>query len=102
MSGWASAAQAERLWQDFVKRHPDATAVSQALAKSYLHPLSSIVGISPVTSARQNFVFVVTAYNVSPFLGSLVASLANQKWAAWKAVFIDDCSTDGTLQTLRR
>ena len=48
-----------------------------------------------------NFVFVVTAYNVRPFLPPLVASLASQHWPAWQAIFVDDASTDGTLDALR-
>ena len=48
-----------------------------------------------------DFLFVITAYNASPFLGPLVASLASQRWTAWKAIFVDDCSTDGTLDSLR-
>jgi glycosyltransferase involved in cell wall biosynthesis len=54
-----------------------------------------------VTSTCQNILFVITAYNVRPFLDSLVASLAAQRWTAWKAVFVDDCSTDDTLQSLQ-
>src|SRR5262245_20148648 len=49
----------------------------------------------------QSFLIVITAYNVRPFLGELVASLAAQRWPAWRAVFVDDCSTDGTLAELR-
>jgi glycosyltransferase involved in cell wall biosynthesis len=51
--------------------------------------------------APQNFVVVITAYNVRPFLEPLVASLARQRWPDWQAVFVDDCSTDGTLAALR-
>jgi glycosyltransferase involved in cell wall biosynthesis len=54
-----------------------------------------------VTTARQRFLFVITAYNASPFLGALVASLATQSYTDWKAIFVDDCSTDSTLDTLR-
>jgi glycosyltransferase involved in cell wall biosynthesis len=54
-----------------------------------------------VTTARQSFLFVITAYNAGPFLGALASSLAAQCYTDWKAVFIDDCSTDHTLDTLR-
>jgi tetratricopeptide (TPR) repeat protein len=36
--------RAERLWSEFLKRHPDAPAVRKALATSYLNPCSIIVG----------------------------------------------------------
>lgn len=37
-------ANAERLWREYLKRHPDAESVRQALAKSYLNPCSIVVG----------------------------------------------------------
>jgi glycosyltransferase involved in cell wall biosynthesis len=54
-----------------------------------------------MTPSGQNFVFVITAHNVRPFLPPLVASLAGQRCHSWQAVFVDDASTDGTLETLR-
>jgi Glycosyl transferase family 2/Tetratricopeptide repeat len=36
--------RAERLWREFLKRHPEAAAVQAALTKSYLDPCSIIVG----------------------------------------------------------
>jgi glycosyltransferase involved in cell wall biosynthesis len=54
-----------------------------------------------VTPSGQNFVFVITAYNVRPFLVPLVASMATQHCDTWRAVFVDDASTDGTPSTLR-
>jgi glycosyltransferase involved in cell wall biosynthesis len=50
---------------------------------------------------KQNFLLVVTAYNVVPFLKPLIASLASQRWTDWRAVFVDDASTDGTVLKLR-
>jgi glycosyltransferase involved in cell wall biosynthesis len=54
-----------------------------------------------VTSGRQSFLFVITAYNVRPFLSRLIASLESQRWTNWRALFVDDASTDDTTQTLR-
>lgn len=51
-------------------------------------------------SSEPKFVFVIAAYNVRPFLGALVASLAFQRYTGWSAIFIDDASTDGTLDAL--
>lgn len=48
----------------------------------------------------EGFVFVVTAYNAEPYVPGLVASLAAQTFPSWRAVFVDDASTDGTLGTL--
>ena len=39
--------RAEKLWRNFLQRHPAATAVQQALAQSYLDPCSIIVGPQP-------------------------------------------------------
>ena len=36
--------RAERLWLDFLKRHPDAAAVAQALKASYLKTVSFVIG----------------------------------------------------------
>ena len=46
------------------------------------------------------FVFAITAHNVAPFVGNLVASLAAQTVTAWRAVFVDDASTDDTHERL--
>lgn len=48
------------------------------------------------------FVFAITAHDVAPFVGNLVASLAAQTVTAWRAVFVDDASTDETHQRLMR
>jgi glycosyltransferase involved in cell wall biosynthesis len=40
-------ARAERLWHNFLKQHPEAIAVHQALERSYLAPCSIIVGPRP-------------------------------------------------------
>jgi glycosyltransferase involved in cell wall biosynthesis len=49
-----------------------------------------------VSAAGQSYLFVITAYNARPYLGALAASLAFQRCKTWKAVFVDDCSSDGT------
>ncbi len=46
------------------------------------------------------FVFAITAHNVAPYVGTLVASLAAQTVSAWRAVLVDDASTDDTHQRL--
>lgn len=51
--------------------------------------------------SEPKFVFLIAAYNVRPFLGALVASLAFQRYTGWSAIFIDDASTDGTLNALQ-
>jgi len=40
-------ARAERMWQHFLKQHPEATSVHRALERSYLAPCSIIVGPRP-------------------------------------------------------
>jgi len=47
------------------------------------------------------FIFVITAHNCQPFIHPLVDSLKRQTYDNWRAVFVDDCSTDGTVGTLR-
>jgi glycosyltransferase involved in cell wall biosynthesis len=49
---------------------------------------------------EQNFLFLITAHNVRPFLGALIASIAFQRYSRWRAIFVDDCSTDGTSDVL--
>ena len=53
-----------------------------------------------MTRSSQNFVLAITGHNVGPFLTPLVSSLATQRCTAWHAIFVDDCSTDGTLESL--
>ena len=54
-----------------------------------------------MTPSDQMFLLVIPGYNARPFLADLVASLSAQRWTLWQAVFVDDCSSDGTLGTLR-
>ena len=48
-------------------------------------------------TADHSFLFMITAYNVEAFLPNLVRSLQRQTVTAWRAVFVDDCSTDDTV-----
>ena len=43
---------------------------------------------------------MIPAHNVSPFLPKLVNSLAEQTHKNWTAVFVDDASTDDSLNVL--
>ena len=53
------------------------------------------------TCSDTAFLFVITAHNCRPFIHPLVDSLRRQTYDNWRAVFVDDCSTDGTVRTLR-
>jgi glycosyltransferase involved in cell wall biosynthesis len=55
-----------------------------------------------VTCPSVRFLILITAHNVRPFLGDLIRSLAGQRGPDWRAVFVDDCSTDGTLDGLHQ
>jgi glycosyltransferase involved in cell wall biosynthesis len=55
-----------------------------------------------VTQHCPNFLVVITGRNTRPFLDPLLASLAAQRWPAWKAVFVDDASTDGTAPEMAK
>ena len=49
----------------------------------------------------QTFLILITGHNVRPFLSGLVESLARLRYGRWRALFVDDCSSDGTLAALR-
>ena len=44
---------------------------------------------------------MITAYNTQKYVPALVASLARQTVRDWRAVFVDDASTDSTLRRLK-
>jgi glycosyltransferase involved in cell wall biosynthesis len=90
----------EHLWREFLNQHPHATSVRKALDRLVLQSERE-PGAVAAAPGRQNFLVVITAYNARPYLGGLVASLAAQRWPTWRAVFVDDCSTDGTPVALR-
>jgi glycosyltransferase involved in cell wall biosynthesis len=45
---------------------------------------------------------VVPAFDVEPWLDEMLESLRGQSYASWRAVVIDDGSSDGTLEVARR
>jgi len=45
---------------------------------------------------------IIPAYNHERFVGAAVESVLNQTWADWELIVIDDGSTDGTPEVLRR
>ncbi len=45
---------------------------------------------------------VMTAYNVEPLVGTAVMSILNQGYRNLELIVVDDCSSDGTLEALRR
>ena len=45
---------------------------------------------------------VMTAYNVERLVKTSVMSILNQNYRNLELIVVDDCSTDGTLETLRR
>jgi glycosyltransferase involved in cell wall biosynthesis len=93
--------EAAQVWKSFLSKHPEATGIRRALAE--LTPETKAIPIpTSVTSGQpQNFVVVITAFNVQPFLEGLIQSLAQQRYRRWQAVFVDDASTDGSVGTLR-
>jgi glycosyltransferase involved in cell wall biosynthesis len=48
----------------------------------------------------KDLTFVIPCFNAAPNLQSLLASLQMQNDATWRAIFIDDMSTDGTYEFL--
>lgn len=45
-------------------------------------------------------VFIIPFYNVSSFIKECADSLINQTYKNWIAIFVDDCSTDGTINNI--
>jgi glycosyltransferase involved in cell wall biosynthesis len=91
--------RARELWQEFLSKQPRATAVQRALASLERPARADATGAAAGQGATR-FLIVIPAHNVRPFLAPLVASLAEQSWPHWQALFIDDASTDGTLPAL--
>jgi glycosyltransferase involved in cell wall biosynthesis len=48
------------------------------------------------------FSVVVATYNRAPLLERALSSLQRQQWQDWEAIIVDDGSTDGTAELLRR
>lgn len=49
---------------------------------------------------KQKITLIVPAYNEGPFIDRCIASIKNQTVPFDQVIFIDDCSTDGTLRKL--
>ena len=45
---------------------------------------------------------LIPAYNVEPYIEECLDSVLNQTLQDFEIVCVDDCSTDGTLDILRR
>ena len=51
-------------------------------------------------AGRQTFLLLVMGHIVRPFLSGLIESLARLRYGGWRALLVDDCSSDGTLAAL--
>jgi glycosyltransferase involved in cell wall biosynthesis len=47
------------------------------------------------------FVFIIPSYNNSDWYEYNIKSIAKQHYDNWRAIYIDDASTDGTLKLLK-
>lgn len=45
---------------------------------------------------------IIPVYNVEKYLSACLDSLLAQTYPRWQAVCVNDCSTDGSLQILRK
>lgn len=45
-----------------------------------------------------NFVFVVPSYNNRDWVGRNIGSIIAQKYTRWRVIYVDDASTDGTVE----
>lgn len=52
------------------------------------------------TKTQPYFSVIIPCYNAFAYLGKLLDSLENQTFKDFEAIFIDDCSTDETFNTL--
>jgi len=46
------------------------------------------------------FVFIVPFYNIINYITECAGSLLSQEYKNWQAIFIDDCSTDGSISKI--
>jgi len=49
-----------------------------------------------ITQANHSFVVIIPSYNNIKYYKRNLDSLVQQKYTNWRAIYIDDCSTDGT------
>jgi glycosyltransferase involved in cell wall biosynthesis len=54
------------------------------------------------SSQRDKIQVLIPAYNAEPHIDEALESLCNQTWWNWEALIIDDGSTDGTKEKLRK
>ncbi len=45
---------------------------------------------------------VVPVYNVEPFIEDTIRSVVAQTYREWELILVDDCSTDGSLEVIKR
>ena len=48
------------------------------------------------------FSVVVASYNNSQYLNEMIESVIQQSWSNWELVIAEDCSTDGSLEVLKK
>ena len=51
-----------------------------------------------VQGEDRTFVFIVPSFNNSEWVDRNIRSICTQTYTHWRAIYIDDCSTDGTLE----
>src|SRR5689334_17692303 len=57
--------------------------------------MSQHVFANPITGDKQ-IVVIIPSYNNMQWYEKNLDSLINQEYTNWRAIYIDDCSTDGT------
>ncbi len=52
---------------------------------------------------QKNLVSIITpVYNSSRFLSRMIESVINQTYKNWELIFVDDCSTDNSLEIIKK
>jgi glycosyltransferase involved in cell wall biosynthesis len=65
-------------------------------------PLAARCASPNCRSGPLRFVFIIASYNNADWVQRNIRSVCTQRYPHWKAIYVDDASTDGTMDLARR
>ena len=79
---------------------PEGGAGSEMAVKA--SSVSGTAAPSPGGDTAPFFSLVMPAYNAQTHIDSVIQTLVDQPFDSWEIIVVDDCSTDGTREVVRR